>query len=362
MNSTISPWRSSHQSHGRFFNPRMPRRDVQSFLRWIFTRQQGPWCDFTETQSTIPSARVEDHTLRVTFVNHSTFLIQSEGYNLLTDPVWSERVSPVRFAGPRRHRSPGVSLHELPTIDVILLSHNHYDHCDYTSLRALARRDNPAIFCPLGLARSLRKLGFSRIFELDWWQSDAFESLRIHAVPAQHFSARGLFDRNRTLWCGWMVESRNGAIYFAGDTGFADFFEEIAADFPRIRLALLPIGAYAPEWLMGPIHMTPEESLAAHQILCPEQSLATHFGTFALADDGEFDPVERLHRAIEKNPPQTPFLLLREGECQSFPVRELPSEPNQTSTLPHSAYAPELAAISPAASGSKSAISLNQST
>lgn len=362
MNPTRSPWRSSHQSHGRFFNPEMPRHGLQTFLRWVFTRQRGPWCDFTETRQTVPPTRVEDSTLRVTFVNHSTFLIQTEGYNLLTDPVWSERVSPVRFAGPRRHRSPGVSLHDLPAIDAILLSHNHYDHCDYTTLRTLARRDDPAIFCPLGLILPLRKLGFRRVFELDWWQSEAFESLRIHAVPAQHFAARGLFDRNRTLWCGWMVESQNGAIYFAGDTGFAGFFEEIAADFPRIRLALLPIGAYAPEWIMGPIHITPEEALAAHRILRPEQSIATHFGTFALADDGEFEPVERLHQAMEKDPPQTPFLVLREGESQQFGVQEWPTEPNQTSALPHSAYAPELAAASPGASGSRSAISLNQST
>lgn len=334
MISTSSVWRGCHRQHGRFFNPKMRRTSRKAFLRWIFTRQPGAWRTFTETEPRAkPLARVDGDSLSITFVNHSTFLIQTAGYNLLTDPVWSERVSPVSFAGPRRHRSPGVALDDLPAIDVVLLSHNHYDHCDYKTLHRLAKRDNPVLFCPLGLLRPMRKLGFQKIFELDWWQSATFAQLRVHAVPAQHFSSRGLFDRNRTLWCGWMVETTQGSIYFAGDTGMASLFEEIAKDFPDIRLALLPIGAYTPESLMGPIHMTPEEALTAHQTLKPAQSIATHFGTFALADDGEFEPIERLKQAMLQTPPETPFTVLREGESLTLAAQELDREPAKTIAL-----------------------------
>jgi L-ascorbate metabolism protein UlaG (beta-lactamase superfamily) len=315
----LSPWRGPHVRRGRFYNPDTPKQSFSSFLRWVTQRKPGPWEKFRDTTpGPRPPERVESDTLHVTFVNHSTFLLQTMGLNLLTDPVWSERVSPVSFAGPRRHRAPGLNFEDLPPIDAILLSHNHYDHCDYATLRQLAQRFAPAIFCPLGVQQPLRNLGFKQIHPLDWWQSTEWNGMQMHCVPAQHFSARGPFDRNRTLWCGWMTRSGSGEIYFAGDTGFGGFFKEIAADFRNIRLALLPIGAYEPEWFMGPIHMTPEQAVEAHRILRPRTSIATHFGTFSLADDGEFAPLQRLSAELATTPVATPFVVLREGESHTL--------------------------------------------
>src|SRR5579875_1609508 len=192
--SQLSPWRGPHLRGGRFFNPDTPRQNFSSFLRWVTQRKPGPWEKFTATPpGPRPSPRVEGDMLRVTFVNHSTFLLQTLGLNLLTDPVWSERASPVSFAGPRRHRAPGLNFDDLPPIDAILLSHNHYDHCDRETLRRLAQRDHPAVFCPLGLRGPLHRLGFRQILELDWWQAAEWRGLQVHCVPAQHFSARSPF-------------------------------------------------------------------------------------------------------------------------------------------------------------------------
>ncbi len=316
----VSPWRGQHFAEGRFFNPDTPRQKFSQFLRWITSREQGPWRQsIADEPGPPPPERVHGTDLRVTFVNHSTFLLQTAGLNLITDPVWAERASPVSFIGPKRRRVPGVRFDELPRIDAILLSHNHYDHFDKATLARLYKRDAPAVFCPLGLAGPLRQLGFAEITELDWWQQISWRGLTVHCVPAQHFSARGIFDRNRTLWCGWMIEGEAGSVYFAGDTGFGRLFEEIASSFPRIRLSLLPIGAYQPYWFMGPIHMAPSQSLYAHRILRSALSIATHFGTFPLADDGETDPVEGLERALLQEPPEHPFLILKEGEGRQIP-------------------------------------------
>ena len=310
-----SPWRSTHYRNGRFFNPDTPPQRFSQFFKWVTTRKPGPWRDFIpSTPGPQPPRCVESDNLRVTFVNHATFLIQTRGLNLLTDPVWSERVSPVSFAGPKRHRAPGLRFDDLPAVDAVLLTHNHYDHCDVPTLRKLVARDNPAIFCPLGLTALLRKTGFSEIHELDWWHQLEWRGLPIHCTPAQHFASRGPFDRDRTLWCGWGLDSPAGTVYFAGDTGFGQLFHEIAREFPRIRLALLPIGAYAPEWFMGTIHMTPEQAVEAHSILRASMSIATHYGTFSLADDGETEPVDRLRAALHATGGSPAFVVIHEGE------------------------------------------------
>jgi L-ascorbate metabolism protein UlaG (beta-lactamase superfamily) len=314
-------WKESdHYRDGRFFNPGVALHSFRDIVKWMRHRDPGPWRPFVAGQSgPEPPERVDDGALRVTFVNHATLLLQVDGVNLLTDPVWSERASPVQWMGPRRHRAPGIRFADLPPIDAVLLTHNHYDHLDTGTLRRLAKRGTKTIFCPLGNGRMLRCLGFREIHEMDWWESVEWRGLTVHAMPAQHFAARTPFDRNKTLWCGWMVEAASGKIYLAGDTGFGPHFAEIASRFPVLRLALLPIGAYRPEWFMGPIHMSPDEAVAAHRMLGAERSVAMHFGTFPLADDGETEPVERLQALLGQSEDRERFWVLREGEGRDVP-------------------------------------------
>ena len=311
---------TDHFRNGRFFNPGAAPHGFGAFLKWITHRKLGYWPPFIHAvPGPKPAERVLGSELTVTFVNHCTFLLQTAGLNLLTDPIWSERASPLRFAGPRRHRKPGIHFDDLPAIDAILLSHNHYDHCDLLTLRRLARRDNPAIFCPLGLSPLLRKTGLREMYEMDWWNRQSWKGIEIECAPAQHFSARGLFDRDRTLWCGWMLNAPGGSVYYAGDTGFGGLFEQIAARHPAIRLALLPIGAYEPEWFMGPVHMTPAQAVEAACILRARTAIATHFGTFPLADDSMAAPVERLRQALPGANLPGQFLVLAESESASLP-------------------------------------------
>jgi L-ascorbate metabolism protein UlaG (beta-lactamase superfamily) len=309
-----------HFRDGRFFNPGASAQGFGSALKWMTKRKIGPWRKWIDSApGPKPPARVDGSELRVTFVNHSTVLLQTEGLNILTDPVWSQRVSPVSFSGPRRHRAPGIRFEDLPPIDCLLISHNHYDHFDRPTLKRIASLHRPMVFCPLGLANPLRHIGFREVHELDWWQSQPWRHLRIHCLPAQHFSARTPFDRNRTLWSGWLLESPNGNLYFAGDTGFCDVFAAIKDRLSPLRLALLPIGAYEPEWFMGPVHMTPEQAVEARAILQASVAIGIHFGTFALADDGETAPVDRLRRALNGRKDRDQFWLLTEGEGRLVP-------------------------------------------
>jgi L-ascorbate metabolism protein UlaG (beta-lactamase superfamily) len=257
-----------------------------------------------------PPAAVNGRDLRVTLVNHSTVLLQQRGLNILTDPIWSERASPVSFAGPRRRREPGVRWDDLPAIDIVLLSHNHYDHLDLSTLRRLAERGRAQFVVPIGVGSLLRRKGIGPFEELDWGGRLEVAGAAIHAVPAMHFSARGLFDRNRTLWCGYTIETEGHLVYFAGDTGFGGHFAEIRQRFGAPGLALLPIGAYEPRWFMSPIHMTPEEAVRAHEILAAKTSIAIHHGTFQLADEGLDEP----KRALLASAPGASFLAPANGE------------------------------------------------
>src|SRR5262245_58087459 len=200
----------------------------------------------------------------ITFIGHATFLIQVGGFSLLIDPVYAERASPVSFAGPRWVRAPGVRFGELPDISVVLLSHNHYDHCDLGTLAALDQRFAPAYVTPLGNGRLLRSRGIRRITELDWWETGRQGATLITVTPAQHFSARGPFDRNRALWGGFLIEAAGRRILFGGDSGYGPHWRQIAERLGPIDVALLPIGAYEPRWFMKDIHMDPEEAVQAH--------------------------------------------------------------------------------------------------
>ena len=254
----------------------------------------------------------------VTFIGHSTFLIQSEAGNILTDPMFSERAGPWSVFGPRRVRPPAIALDALPPISIVLLSHNHYDHCDLPTLRALARRFDPVVITPLGNARLVRSVGIGRVDELDWWQSAATTAVPITLVPAHHFSARGMLDRNRALWGGFVFTVGMQRIYFAGDTAYGPFFADIRRRLGPIDLALLPIGAYEPRWFMKAVHMNPEEAVQAHLDLQARESIGMHFGTFQLTTEGIDDPVHDLKRAREARGVSAAFRVVAFGESVIF--------------------------------------------
>lgn len=308
----VPPYRGPKSDHfdGRhFFNDRAGAASFRDFLRWILHRKPGPWRAYVDAPpAPAPPERVGPGELRVTFINHSSVLLQVDGVNILTDPVWSRRVSPVSFLGPIRHRPPGIRFEDLPPIDIILLSHNHYDHLDIATMQRLAREHRPRVYTALGNAAFLASKGITDVMDMDWWDAaDAERSsgrapgapMRITCVPAKHFSGRGTSDRNTTLWCGFVVESAAGTIYFAADTGMGPHFAAVKERFPEIRLALLPIGAYRPQWFMASVHTAPNDAVEAQRILEPALSMAIHFGTFALADDGEEEPIELLHATLD---------------------------------------------------------------
>jgi L-ascorbate metabolism protein UlaG (beta-lactamase superfamily) len=301
-----------HFDRKRFFNPgALPARGFLDLLRWKLTSRPSPSPRFiSDVQPSKPPSLVEGDQLRVTLINHSTLLLQQNGSHILTDPIWSERASPVRSIGPHRRRDPGVHWEDLPRIDTVLLSHNHYDHLDLPTLRRLADRGQSEFIVPLGVARLLRSQNIGPVHELDWGESLSRANATIHSVPALHFSARGVLDRNQTLWCGYVIQSGGRTVYFAGDTAFGDHFAQIRAQFGPPRLALLPIGAYEPRWFMSPVHMGPEEAVRAHHILGAETSIAIHHGTFQLTDESLDTPRKRLSECA----PGDSFRVLNNGQ------------------------------------------------
>ncbi len=306
---------SDHFDGRRFFNPGGPKASgLGGVLRWKLSSRPTRWPVWVnDVQPAHPLEKAADNEWRITYVNHATVLIQLPGCNILTDPVWAERASPVAWAGPKRHRSPGIRLADLPPIDLVLLSHNHYDHCETATLSYLARRHQPAFITALGLQKLIARQGADSVQEMDWWNSVQFKNLTIHCVPAQHFSARSAWDRNRTLWCGFMIETGNKRIYFAGDSGYGGHFRQIYERVGNSRLAILPIGAYRPIWFMAPVHMTPAEAVQAHQDLEAELSVPIHYGTFQLTDEGIEEPVQELKQAIARSAANTRFEILNNG-------------------------------------------------
>lgn len=317
---------SDHFDGERFHNPnhaRLGDHGFGAFLRWQLERERGPWRSYEDAPpGRKPPERVTDGRLRVTFVNHATVLVQQDGVNLLTDPIWSERCSPFSWVGPTRVRPPGLRFEDLPPIDVVVISHNHYDHMDLPTLARLDAVHHPRFFVGLGNAPILARAGIERVTELDWWDAQPIAAgVRLHSVPVQHFSGRSLGDRDRTLWTGYVLEGPAGKVYFAGDTGFGPHFAAAAERLGPFRAALLPIGAFRPEWFMSPIHISPEQAAEAHEILDPVVSVAIHFGTFPLADDGQHEPVRRLAEALGRSGiPRRRFWVLGFGEGREVPA------------------------------------------
>jgi L-ascorbate metabolism protein UlaG (beta-lactamase superfamily) len=311
-----------HFDGTRFFNPFAPvGRTTAEVRRWRRTRQRTPWPERINDPRLPPPVRASRDRISVTFIGHSTFLVQIGGIMVLTDPIWSERCSPVSFAGPRRARPPGQSLDALPGVDLLLVSHNHYDHMDLPTLRRVRKKWAPPVATGLENARHLAKAGIRSAVELDWWQSTELAGARITYVPAQHFSARTLFDRNRSLWGGFVVEAGNVVVYFAGDAGYSPHFAEIGRAFPRIDLALIPIGAYEPRWFMSRHHMDPSEAVRAHLDLGSHRSVGMHFGTFQLTDEAIDAPVLALREArVAAGVTESDFDVLAFGETREFKV------------------------------------------
>jgi L-ascorbate metabolism protein UlaG (beta-lactamase superfamily) len=287
---------------GRFFNTAPPTRDktLADIGRWRRTSQRTHWPARVPVHPARPDARVEG--TRITLVGHATVLIQTGGLNLLTDPVWSDRCSPVQFAGPKRVCAPGVRFGDLPPIDAVLLSHNHYDHLDTATLRRLVRDHDPLIITPLGNDTLVRKAApRARIVTGDWWDACERPGATITFVPAQHWSARGIRDNRMALWCGFHIRAGADTVYFAGDTGYGDgsLFTTIRDRLGSPDVALLPIGAYAPRWFMADQHTDPAEAVRIMLDLDAARAVAIHWGVFPLSDEGRDAPVHELALALQ---------------------------------------------------------------
>jgi L-ascorbate metabolism protein UlaG (beta-lactamase superfamily) len=296
---------TDHFDGKQFFNPRGPTGNtLGNLIRWQSSREQGAWPEKITNNATprLPD-NVGDGEAHVTLVNHCTFLIQLPGCNLLTDPVWSERVSPFSFAGPRRIRPPGIAWDTLPRIDAVLISHSHFDHLDLPTLRELHARFKPHFITGLGNRAFLEGQGFGKVQELDWWGTASIPDLgaRIAFTPAQHWTARSFAERNTTLWGGFWIETARRRIYFAGDSGYSPDFADIRARLGPPDLALLPIGAYEPRWFMKGAHLAPDDALVAHRDLGARASLGMHCDTFPLADEAFGDAERLLAEAREKS-------------------------------------------------------------
>jgi L-ascorbate metabolism protein UlaG (beta-lactamase superfamily) len=312
---------SDHFNGQLFFNPDAPTgRSFKDFLRWQRTQQRKRWPEWVanRAQPALPETLATGQ-IALTFINHITFLLQFNGLNVLTDPVYSQRVSPFRSLGPRRVRDPGLAFEALPPIHLVLITHNHYDHLDIETLLRLEQVHSPRFVTGLGNRAFLAGFGIQAVDELDWWQSVATAGAEVTLTPAQHWSSRGPRNRNRTLWGGFIVRASGRQVYFAGDTGYGTHFRQVRERVGRVDLALLPIGAYEPRWFMRDQHMNPEDAVRAHLDLDPKVSVATHFGCFQLTDEGIDDPPLELAAACER-PGVSPdaFQVLETGETRLF--------------------------------------------
>lgn len=314
--------RSDHFDGERFFNPsgRNPR-GFRDLLKWQFSRARASWPAWVENTATpaLPAA-LGQRECAVTFVGHATFLIQFAGLNVLTDPIWSERCSPVSWAGPKRVRAPGLDFAALPRVDLVLLSHNHYDHLDLPTLKRLHAAHRPLIVTTLGNKPFLAGEGVDHVVELDWWQAhEPKPGVKITVTPAQHFAARGLGDRFKTLWGGFALETPAGKLWFAGDSGYFDGFKTIGEKLGPFDLAFIPIGAYEPRWFMEPVHCTPAEAIQIHRDVRARRSLAMHFGCFPLADDSYEQPMADFRAAhAAAGPGAEDFTLPEVGETKRY--------------------------------------------
>jgi L-ascorbate metabolism protein UlaG (beta-lactamase superfamily) len=314
---------SDHFDGQRFFDPDgAPPKSLGQVLRWQFGggRKRATWPDWAPSPHVdTPPARVDGGKVRLSFVGHVSWLIQTAGLNILVDPVWSERASPISFAGPKRRNDPGIAFDALPRIDVVLVSHGHYDHLDARTLSKLTASFAPRVITPLGNDLAMRNADSAIKAEaFDWYDRiELSKRVAVTLVPTRHWSARGLFDRNRALWASFVLETPAGKIYIVCDSGYGGgkHFRRVADAHGPLRLAILPIGAYEPRWFMRDQHMNPEDAVKALADCGAEQALAHHHGTFQLTDEAIDAPAIALREALDAaQVPREKFAVLKPGQ------------------------------------------------
>jgi L-ascorbate metabolism protein UlaG (beta-lactamase superfamily) len=314
---------SDHFDGMQFFDPDgSPPKSLRELLRWQFGpgRQRATWPVWAPSPHTdTPPARVSGDTVRLSFVGHASWLIQAAGLNILVDPVWSERASPFSWAGPKRYNDPGIAFDALPAIDIALVSHGHYDHLDIPTLSKLAAKYSPRVITPLGNDVTMRSANEAIKAEaFDWHDRvELGNGIAVTLVPTRHWSARGMFDRNKALWSSFVLETPAGNVYIVCDSGYGDgrHFQKVAEKHGPLRLAILPIGAYEPRWFMRDQHMNPSDAVKALGDCGAEQALAHHHGTFQLTDEAIDAPVTALAEALkEAKLPRECFVALKPGQ------------------------------------------------
>jgi L-ascorbate metabolism protein UlaG (beta-lactamase superfamily) len=317
---------SDHFDGTYFFDPDgSPPKKLREVLRWQFGggRERNRWPDWVPSpHADTPPARVTSG-VRFSFVGHASWLIQTAGQNILIDPVWSERASPFAFAGPKRHNDPGIVFDALPTIDTVLVSHGHYDHLDVVTLSKLAAKFSPRVITPLGNDVTMRAADNAiRAEAFDWHQRvELSGGLAVTLVPTRHWSARGLFDRNKTLWASFVLETPAGKIYIVCDSGYGTgvHFRRVREAHGPLRAAILPIGAYEPRWFMKDQHMNPEDAVKALTDCGAEFALAHHHGTFQLTDEAIDAPATALGVALDQaGLPRERFQVLKPGQVMEI--------------------------------------------
>ena len=300
-----------------------------NLIRWKLTREKPQWPALPVVNNIAPHIikdKVDDEVM-ITYINHSSFLIQMDGINILTDPIWSKYAGPFGKYGIERSIYPGITIEQLPKIDFILISHSHYDHLDLPSIKALTKNSTPRIIMGMGVSKHIDYCTkhANHCYELNWWDDVKITNreIRLHFVPAHHWSSRFLFDKNTSLWGGFIIQNKKNNIYFAGDTCFADgkIFQQIKDKFKNITLSLLPIGAYKPNWFFENMHTSPEDAVKIAKILDSKYSIPIHYDTFQLSDERYQDPLNDLKTALLKyQVKKESFHIMQPGQTWQLPL------------------------------------------
>ena len=316
----------AHHTENGFQNPYIAsrKRGLFKFMKMRFFGDEK-FADYESNAYKIPRKKTDlglienpPSVLQATWIGHATVLLQYRGINILTDPIFSARSSPLSFIGPRRHNQPSVNLKDLPPIDYVLISHSHYDHLDKKTVQHIGSKTQWLV--PLGLRKWFVRAGIKKenVMEFDWWDEKRIKNIMITATPAQHWSSRSLWDRSNTLWASWMLQIDDKIIWYSGDTGYNPFqFKEIGRKFNKVDLALISIGAYEPRWFMKDMHINPEEAVQIHQDIGSQYSIALHWGTFQLSAEPIDGPPLKLKSALtQKGIPAEKFEILDIGETR----------------------------------------------